>query len=95
MSWISVKDKMPGSGAYVLFCWKQPDGKCRVSAGGWVKQFHIQMEQDFEFGEINPEDEESYQPEGWYEWGWDLEYSSQITVEVTHWMSVPKHPDSK
>ena len=94
-NWISVKDRMPKSTQHVLFCWVNRSGNKRVGAGGWTKKFHIQMTEDYEFGEINPADEESYVPEGWSEWGWELEYSATPDGEVTHWMPMPKHPESK
>ena len=102
--WISVKDRLPESGVHVLICCEMHryggeiagkyvcDGYYaeanKIIAGSFPDEFNY---------EYSEEDDEYYLCEGWYEVikNWD-DYSS-VTVEdfVTHWMPLPKAPETK
>ena len=98
-SWISVKDKLPETGVYVL-------AVCKVSTIGGGEGYYIcdafytskfshfarnwdDMECDY-----NEENDEYYFPEGWWEVirNWDNYSCVAIEDEVVYWMPLPEPP---
>ena len=102
--WISVKDRLPENGAHVLLCCEMHryggeiagkyvcDGYYaeanKIIAGGFPDEC------DCEYSE---EDDEYYLREGWYEVikNWDDYNSVTVGDFVTHWMPLPKAPETK
>ena len=99
--WISVKDRLPESGVYVLICCEMHRYGGEI-AGKYVCDGYYAEANKFIAGgfpdecdyEYSEEDDEYYLCEGWYEVikNWD-DYNS-VTVEdfVTHWMPLPQPP---
>jgi len=97
LTWTRTADEMPKSGRRVLFAWKNQLGKTRVGAGSWVaanteEAYGEQLEEDCTYDEAT---DTYYMPEGWREWGWELEFTAEPDGPVTHWMPIPLHPDRK
>lgn len=93
-SWISVEERMPESGQHVLFCWLNELGKTRIGSGHWVRTHSVEASvecAEFDYDEVT---DAYFVPEGWHEWGWELEFSAMPDGEVTHWMPMPKHPEA-
>ena len=92
--WIETKVEMPKPGRRVLFYWKNSLGKGRTSIGDWTAARTAEAGEgwDAEFGDYDEENEVIWLPEGWYEWGWEMEESA-IIDNVTHWMPFPKCPE--
>jgi hypothetical protein len=85
---------MPESGKHVLFYWKTSGGKDRISAGHWVaKRTEEALEEwDSELCDYDEATDMHWIPEGWYEWGWEMETTASPDGPVTHWMSLPAGP---
>ena len=99
--WISVKDRLPESGAHVLICCEMHrcggeiagkyvcDGYYaeanKIVAGGFPDEC------DCEYSE---EDDAYYLCEGWYEVikNWDDYNNVAVEDFVTHWMHLPEPP---
>ena len=99
--WISVDDRLPESGVYVLLCCEihRYDGEIagkyicdgyyaeanKIIAGGFTDAC------DCEYSE---EDDEYYLREGWYEVikNWDANDGVAVEDFVTHWMPLPQPP---
>ena len=99
--WISVNDRLPECGKYVL-----TSCEVRLLSGSKKRYtciaFHAEKhkisehfpEDDYCF-DYDEEHDEYYLKEGWYEviHNWD-EYSSVVIEDfVTHWMPLPKPPE--
>ena len=97
--WISVNERIPESGKYVLACCEvrllSGDKKRYVCVAMHTAKKSISV-RDWEGSgaEYDEETDEYYYPEGWWEclFNWD-EYSS-VAIEdfVTHWMPLPEPP---
>ena len=97
MSWISVEDKMPESGAHVL-------ASCRTNYGGFYVcvAYHVDRWSypidvwrdwiDEVETEYNEETDQYYLCEGWFEVikNWDDYDSVAIEDKVTHWTDLPE-----
>ncbi len=89
---------MPKSGQHVLFYWLNSLGKSRIGSGYWVHKHTIEADWDYHWdyyktGDYDEETGTYYVPEGWHEWGWELEFSAEPEGEVTHWHELPKVPE--
>lgn len=95
MTWVSVEDRMPESGQHVLFFWRNALGKARIGCGHWVRKHTVEaLDECYEFGDYDEATDTYYVPEGWHEWGWELEFSATPDGEVTHWHELPSVPVS-
>ena len=102
--WISVKDRLPESGVHVLICCEMHRYGGEIAGKYVCDGYYAEANKIIAGGfpddcncEYSEEDDEYYLCEGWYEVikNWD-DYSS-VTVEdfVTHWMPLPKAPETK
>jgi len=94
--WISVDERMPKPGAYVLAVFRYPRGKQRVIRAMHAPR-HTLSEDDWgEFlhdgGDYDEATDTAYWPEGWYECNENEETHWQVHEEVTHWMPLPDAP---
>lgn len=93
--WIKVEDEMPPSGKEVLVVYKTDYGHTIMVVGWHLERWAEESTLDDEWNEYNPEVDEYFLKEGWYEqienWG---DWSSVAVVEgiVTHWMELPQSP---
>lgn len=97
--WISVKERLPEAGVYVLVA-------CKVKMiGGGEKHYICNAFHTSKFSYIakacddidcdyNEENDEYYFPEGWWEVikNWEDYECVAIQDEVTHWMPLPEPP---
>ena len=96
--WTATSDSMPGSGRRVLFAWTNALGNTRVGAGSWTAANTEEAEGDWLEDERCVYDEELdlyWKPEGWTEWGWELEFSADPDGAVTHWAPMLLHPSQR
>ena len=95
--WISVEDKLPQHGKYVLATYTNALGKHRIIVGCHYERWKEECggEDDEQCYEHSEEKDEYYLKEGWYEQqdNWD-DYSSISVYQgvVTHWMPLPSPP---
>ena len=97
--WISVKESLPLKNKVVLVAYLE-NGHYRCVKAEYIpaKSREVDFDTDGEFnGETyDPETDNHYWPEGWYECpqdnGGDDSYYWQIDHEVTHWMPLPVKP---
>lgn len=91
--WISVEERLPESGVHVLVTAKTSGGHKYVCDAFHAEKFSISSEYGDELAcEYNPEKDEYFLEEGWYEVikNWDDYSSIVIQDQVTHWMPLPK-----
>jgi hypothetical protein len=94
MNWVRTEDQMPESGKHILFAWKNGLDKWRISSGYWVDSYSEEAGWDWEGkADYHEEKDEYFIPKGWYEWGWELEYSAEVEAP-SHWMGMPPTPDN-
>lgn len=94
--WISVEERLPESGVHVLVTAKTPGGRKYVCDAFHAERFSILSEYGDELAcEYNPEKDEYFFEEGWYEVikNWDDYSSIVIQDQVTHWMPLPELPE--
>ncbi len=92
-NWISVLDELPPSEKSVLFYWENSYGLSRLSKGYYAKKHEVEYDnEEFEeFMDYSEEKDQYFVKEGWYENGWELEYTAKIE-NVTHWHLLPDLP---
>ena len=94
--WIKTADRMPKSGCHVLFFWRNELGKSRISSGHWIAARTREAAwDDTEFVDYDEAADKYWEPEGWYEWGWELEFTETVTMPVTHWCPMPAAPEDQ
>ena len=96
--WISVEERLPESGVRVLVTAKTPGGHKYVCDAFHAEKFSISSEYGDELAcEYNPEKDEYFLEEGWYEVikNWDDYSSIVIQDQVTHWMPLPEPPEEE
>lgn len=88
--WIDAETK-PESGKRVLIHWKNSVGLDRISIGYYAAKHSVEYSDDdtMEYADYCEEDDKYYEPEGWVENGWELEYSATLTG-VIRWQPLPK-----
>lgn len=94
--WISVEERLPESGVHVLVTAKTSGGHKYVCDAFHAEKFSISSEYGDELAcEYNPEKDEYFLEEGWYEVikNWDDYSSIVIQDQVTHWMPLPELPE--
>ena len=99
--WISVKDRLPENGVYVLLCCEihRYDGEIagKYVCDGYYTEANKFIADGFP-DECNckysEEDDEYYLCEGWYEVikNWDDYNNVAVEDLVTHWMPLPQPP---
>jgi hypothetical protein len=93
-AWVQIAERLPGPGAAVL-----------VARGPIViRAMHVPHMAFCEatHGYFEPEGaahydegtDETYWPEGWYEWNEHEETHWRVDPEPTHWMPIPASPQS-
>lgn len=95
---ISVEERLPESGVHVLVTAKTPGGHKYVCDAFHAEKFSISSEYGDELAcEYNPEKDEYFLEEGWYEVikNWDDYSSIVIQDQVTHWMPLPEPPEEE
>lgn len=91
--WIPVTDRLPEPGRKVLVAYLNELQRTRVTTAHHAPK-HTLDASHWEDGETeDTEDGSSWEPEGWWEEGVELETLQFIHCEVTHWMPMPAHPD--
>ena len=98
--WISVEERLPDSGEYVLACcfvkWLGGGGKSYVCDAYYAKPktLTVNLWGDDIACEYDEETDEYYLLEGWYEVikNWDDYDSVPIGDFVTHWRPLPEPP---
>ena len=94
--WISVEERLPENGVHVLVTAKTPGDHKYVCDAFHTEKFSISSEYGDETAcEYNPEKDEFFLGEGWYEVikNWDDYSSIVIQDQVTHWMPMPELPE--
>lgn len=94
--WNSVEEMLPENGVHVLVTAKTPGGHKYVCDAFHAEKFSISSEYGDELAcEYNPEKDEYFLEEGWYEVikNWDDYSSIVIQDRVTHWMPLPELPE--
>lgn len=94
--WISVEERLPENGVHVLVTAKTSGGHKYVCDAYHAEKFSISSEYGDELAcEYNPEKDEYFLEEGWYEVikNWDDYSSIFIQDQVTHWMPLPEMPE--
>ena len=70
------------------------DGE-QVLRAQWVPRFSLeQSSSEMMDGDYNPDNDEYYWPEGWYEWNRHEEIHWFIEEAVTYWMPLPPMPSN-
>ncbi len=96
MNWIDVDDRMPPPQMDVLVFCPSPygNGNKRTARATYVERFSVPApddgDLDNDYYEQNPDDEEWYLREGWYESPVFGEVFEHISADkITHWMKIP------
>lgn len=95
--WISVKDKLPESGKFVLCFFTETNkmGKWpRIIIGFYAAPKYILQSDNDDFEEYDETSDEYYLPEGWYECNETEEVHYFVHEKITHWMPLPESPIS-
>ncbi len=99
--WISVKDRLPESGVYVLICCEMHRYGDAISGKYVCDGYYAEANNIIAGGfpdecncEYSDEDDEYYLCEGWYEFIKNCDGYDSVPVEdfVTHWMPLPEPP---
>lgn len=98
-NYVSVKDKMPEDGKYVIATYINDSGNRRKIIGRFVEQYSWEsVNDDDEYNEYCEEDDGYYLCEGWYEQqdNWD-DYGSIFVHEgdVDYWMEIPSFSEDQ
>ena len=100
MKWISVENRLPESGKYVLAFYKNCLDKNRTIKAQYVVKWTIPdnfTDPEYEITEYHEEKDEYYLKEGWYEvidnWDEFAFIALDISNKPTHWMPLPEPPE--
>ena len=90
--WISVKEQKPDAGKPVLV---GISGKTAVLRAAYAPRLTLKESVWGEFqpqGEYDEATDDTYWPEGWYEWNAFEETHWRMHPEPTHWRELPAPP---
>ena len=97
MDWMPVSEKMPDPERSVIVAVTlktasgEPSGVITVAE--WVPRFsHTAYDYEGIDADYDEATDESYWPEGWYEWAYGADVIYRLSEPVTHWMPLPKPP---
>lgn len=88
--WIAVSERLPDL-TPVLVVFINYHGKQVISRACWAEKHTLEaghFEGDTDYDEVT---DESYWPEGWYEWN-EAEETHWLIEGVTHWQALPQPP---
>lgn len=99
MEWISVNERMPEAKQRVLAFYTNEYEKSRIETACYIPPRTVLVEdflsEDAEGCEEYDEEKDCYWVvEGWWESSLESDENWMITNKVTHWMPLPKAPDS-
>lgn len=100
-AWISVDQAMPKSGKTVVVSQVNSYGKQQVISASYCPAMTWEAQpwdSDWVTEDWCDYDEENdlyYYPEGWYEFGYEMDTWHRISATVTHWMPLPEPPEVK
>ena len=89
-AWIPVHQRMPKPGQYVLAHFLNEYGKSRIVRAFHAPQYTI--EANGEWFELDPDEDDMWLPEGWYECNEYEDTHWYVDGDITHWMPLPKTP---
>lgn len=92
MNWISVKDRLPGTGVKVIAYFINELGKDRRIMAFHCPIFTIEAEADCECDEYCEANDTYYLKPGWYEQNEFDDFYYSVVATVTHWMPLPEPP---
>ena len=94
-NWTSVEQAMPRQGRAVAVAQVDRNGRRQVtlayfySSMAWEVQGWDHDHATEEWCDYDPEKDLYYYPEGWYEYGHEMDKHFHISATVTHWMPMP------
>ena len=99
--WISVDDRLPENGVYVLLCCEVHGDGGEIVGKYICVGYYAEANKIVAYGassdyacDYSEEDDEFYLCEGWYETVKNCDNFNSVAVEdfVTHWMHLPEPP---
>ena len=97
--WIKVEDRLPEPGIYVLAYFKNDLGKDRIIRAEYSDGHSLPvsdlMDWNGDWANYDEAEDQYYCPVGWFESNEFDEIDYQVDGNITHWMPLPKPPESK
>jgi hypothetical protein len=96
VKWIKLKNGLPKSQVPVLIYYRNTLGMNRLVLAIYVRQFELEVtdpDANDDWGDLHPDTEERYCPEGWYHYSDEEEVYMHIHEAVLYWMMLPAAPE--
>jgi hypothetical protein len=98
-AWFSVDNAMPKPGKAVVVSQVNGYGRRNVITACYLPRMNWEVESwecdEEEWCDYDEEEDIYYYPEGWYEFGYEMDTYHHISATVTHWMPLPEPPEVK
>tara|TARA_R100001086_G_scaffold108115_1_gene54596 strand:+ start:1914 stop:2318 length:405 start_codon:yes stop_codon:yes gene_type:complete len=98
-TWISIDNAMPKPGKAVIVSHVSRHGRRNVITACYFPRMNWEVMSwecdEEEWCDYDEEEDIYYYPEGWYEFGYEMDTYHHISATVTHWIPLPEPPEVK